>query len=343
MTQRQGGLTESQALRFAALPLRNLTAEYPNHLAHLLNKPEDLLSPRALHPIFYGSYDWHSAVHGFWLLARCLRRFPELPQAASIAALFNEHLTASNGVAEAAYFDAPGRNGYERPYGWGWLLALTAELKQLPQPEAADWHAALAPLEDVIVTRLPPYLHKLTYPIRVGTHYNTAFAMLLALHYARVTERADLAADLEATTRRYFGHDSDYPAHYEPNGDDFLSGGLVAALLMARVIPGSEFAAWFAQYLPGYFHGAGGPYHPALVADRADAKGVHLDGLNFSRAWCLRGIAATLSPNHSAYGTLTRLADQHEGASLPHLESGEYGGEHWLASFAALAVDGLED
>ncbi|MBP7065419.1 MAG: DUF2891 domain-containing protein [Ferrovibrio sp.] len=343
MTQRQGGLTETQALRFAALPLRNLTAEYPNHLAHLLNGPADLLPPRALHPIFYGSYDWHSAVHGFWLLARCLRRFPNLPIAPQIVALFDTHLTAEHGVAEAAYFQAPGRAGYERPYGWGWLLALAAELQHLPQAHAADWRAALKPLELVILERLPPYLHKLTYPIRVGTHFNTAFGMLLALHYARSTGQAELAGPLENMARRYYGQDADYPALYEPNGDDFLSGGLTAAFLLAQILPGAEFAAWFAQYLPGYFHGAGGPYHPVMVADRSDAKGVHLDGLNLSRAWCLRGIAAALTPHHSAHGTLQRLADQHEAASLPFLESGEYGGEHWLATFAALAVEGLGD
>jgi len=328
-----GGLTAARAARFAALPLRNLGHEYPNHLMHLLNDASDIRGPRALHPVFWGSYDWHSAVHGFWLLARCLRRQPALAEAGAIAALFDAHLTAANGAAEAAYFAAPGRAGYERPYGWGWLLALAAELDRLPHPRAAAWRDALRPLERLIAGRIAPYLATLTYPVRVGTHYNTAFALVLALDYARACGDAALAAAIAAYARRVFLPDTAYPAHYEPNGDDFLSGALTEALLLARVLPAADFAGWYAGFLPAL------PFTPAVVADRGDAKGVHLDGLNLSRAWCLRGIAAALPA--AARPALLALADTHEAASLPFLESGEYGGEHWLATFAALAADGL--
>jgi hypothetical protein len=343
MAQRPGGLTEAQALRFAALPLRNLGREYPNSLAHFAHSDADMRPPRELHPIFWGSYDWHSCVHGFWLLARCLRRHPGLPSAEVARAIFTTRFTTAAGVGEADYFNAPGRATWQRPYGWGWLLALSAELAQWDDPQAVDWRDALKPLENIILQQFPSYLAKLTYPIRVGTHFNTAFGLLLALHYARVIDKPPMVALIEQTVRRYYGQDVDYPGHYEPNGDDFLSGGLVAALLMSRIMQPPEFAAWFGHYLPGYHNGGAGPFQPAIVADRNDAKGVHLDGLNLSRAWCLRGIAATLSPGHSSHGVLMGVADSHEAASLPFLESGEYGGEHWLATFAALAIEGLED
>ncbi|MFN4164546.1 MAG: DUF2891 domain-containing protein [Ferrovibrio sp.] len=326
-------ITPQQATRFAALPMRNLATEYPNSLAHFLNGPADVQPPRVLHPVFYGSYDWHSAVHGWWLLARCLRRYPHLPITNNTLALFAAHFTPEGGAAEAAYMQQPGRGTWERPYGWGWLLALCAELQLWPQPEARNWRAALRPLEDHIAQAFPAYLAKLTYPIRTGTHFNTAFGLVLALHYARLCDSTELMRAIETYARAKFLPDTEYPAHYEPNGDDFLSGALTEALLMAMLLPADDFASWFARFLPAL------PFKPAIVADRGDAKGVHLDGLNLSRAWCLRGIAATL-PDSQQTALLTTAA-AHEAASLPFLESGEYGGEHWLATFAALAVEGL--
>ncbi|MFN4276321.1 MAG: DUF2891 domain-containing protein [Ferrovibrio sp.] len=326
-------LTRQQATRFAALPMRNLGTEYPNSLAHFLNGPTDVQPPSRLHPVFYGSYDWHSAVHGWWLLVRCLRRYPDLPIADKALVLLAAHFTADGGAAEAAYMQQPGRGTWERPYGWGWLLALCAELHLWPQPEARRWRAALRPLEDHIAQAFPAYLAKLTYPIRAGTHFNTAFGLILALHYARICGKTTLAQTIESYARAKFLPDADYPAHYEPNGDDFLSGALTETLLMAMLLPADDFASWFARFLPAQ------PFTPAIVADRSDAKGVHLDGLNFSRAWCLRSIAAVLpDPQRPA---LLAMAESHEAASLPFLESGEYGGEHWLATFAALAVEGL--
>lgn len=328
-------LTTQQATRFAALPLRNLATEYPNSLAHFLNGPSDVQPPRVLHPVFYGSYDWHSAVHGWWLLARCLRRYPGLPMANTALALFAAHFTPEGGVAEAAYMQQPGRSTWERPYGWGWLLALCADLQLWAPPEARIWRAALRPLEDHIAQAFPTYLAKLAYPIRTGTHFNTAFGLILALHYARICGKPNLAQTIETYARVKFLPDADYPAHYEPNGDDFLSGALTEALLMSMLLPADDFASWFARFLPVP------SFTPAIVADRSDAKGVHLDGLNLSRAWCLRGIAATLP--YLQQPALLAMATVHEAASLPFLESGEYGGEHWLATFAALAVDGLTD
>ncbi|HEX6959627.1 MAG TPA: DUF2891 domain-containing protein [Ferrovibrio sp.] len=326
-------LTREQAARFAVLPLRNLAREYPNNIAHYLTGPQDARPPRALHPIFYGSYDWHSCVHGWWLLARCLRRHPDLEIAARAEALFAAHFTPEHGLAEVTYFAEPGRASWERPYGWAWLLALAAELGAWRHDRAGPWRAALAPLERHIAAALPAYLAKLAYPIRVGTHFNTAFALILAWRYARLCGQAALARAIADYARRAFGSDRDYPAHYEPGGDDFLSGALCEALLMAELLPEAEFAAWFAGFLPQPV------FAPAHVADRDDPKGVHLDGLNLSRAWCLRGIAAKL-PDRAA--ALRAMADAHEAASLPFLESGEYGGEHWLATFAALAIEGLD-
>lgn len=335
MTEAASRLSTAQAARFAALPLRNLATEYPNSLAHFLIGPADVQPPRRLHPVFYGSYDWHSAVHGWWLLARCLRRHPGLPGTDKALALFASHFTPEGGAAEAAYMQQPGRGAWERPYGWGWLLALAAELHLWPQPEAKAWRSALHPLENHIVRAFPGYLAKLTYPIRTGTHFNTAFGLILALHYARICGNADLAQSIEGYARSKFLPDSDYPAHYEPNGDDFLSGALTEALLLAMLLSAADFASWFARFLPRP------PFAPAIVADRSDAKGVHLDGLNLSRAWCLRGIAAALPDSQRS--ALLDMAATHEAASLPFLESGEYGGEHWLATFAALAVEGLAD
>ena len=333
-SSRMTQLTLAQANRFAALPLRNLATEYPNSLAHFVHGPEDMRPPHQLHPIFWGSYDWHSCVHGWWLLTRCLRRHPDLAAAPQALALYPRFFTPAAGQGEAAYLDTPGRGTWQRPYGWGWLLALSAELSLWDHPQANEWRAALQPLEQRIVARFPAYMAKLTYPIRVGTHFNTAFGLLLALHYARLTGEPTLEPAITAYAARVFRPDTAYPAHYEPNGDDFLSGALTEALLMAAVLPQTEFAAWWTGFLPN----ATTVFAPAIVADRSDAKTVHLDGLNLSRAWCLRDIAEALPGDQSG---LLAAATAHQAASLPFLESGEYGGEHWLATFAALSVEGL--
>jgi hypothetical protein len=320
---------------FVALPLRSLRREYPNHLMHALSSEADVRAPRALHPVFYGCYDWHSAVHGYWLLARCAAMHPALEQQAEIAALFDEHFTTANIAEELAYFEAPGRAAFERPYGHAWLLALSQALADWPR--ATAWHAALEPLVLSIRDRTLRYFPGLRYPIRVGTHYNSAFALKLALDFARHRRDPELADAMQACARRFYLADTDYPARYEPGGDEFLSAALAEALLMAEVLEASEFAAWFERFLPD-LAGTEALLRPAEVSDRSDPKIAHLDGLNLSRAWCMRGIAEHVPSASPAHATLANAARAHVEASLPHVTSGHYAGEHWLATFGLLAL-----
>lgn len=329
-------LTQHQADAFARMPLTYLRQEYPNHIMHLLNDDGDVLPPRALHPVFYGCFDWHSAVHGYWLLLRCVRLYPQLPCRDEIIALFDEHLTEENVAQELAYFTAPFRASFERPYGYGWLLALAQELKQASLPQAARWFATLEPLTQDIRCRLIDYLSKLTYPIRVGTHYNTAFALALGLDYARALADKPLeTAILNAANRFYFA-DTHYPAHYEPGGDEYISGALTEALLMSKVA--GNFPAWFDAFLPEV-ESVSALMSPAEVSDRTDPKIAHLDGLNLSRAWCMKHIARALPQDHAAQQALGDAVARHLSASVEHVVGSHYSGGHWLASFALLALE----
>jgi len=329
-------LTQHQADAFARMPLTYLRQEYPNHIMHLLNDDSDVLPPRELHPIFYGCFDWHSAVHGYWLLLRCVRLYPELSCRDEIVSLFDEHITHEKVAQELAYFNAPFRASFERPYGYGWLLALAQELKQSTLPQAESWYRALQPLTLDIRSRLVDYLSKLTYPIRVGTHYNTAFALALGLDYARkVKDSALEQAILDASTRFYLA-DTRYPAHYEPGGDEYISGALTEALLMSKVA--DNFPAWFDDFLPDVGSVAA-LMNPAEVSDRTDPKIAHLDGLNLSRAWCMKHIAKALPENHSAQQALDQAVEKHLAASVEHVVGSHYSGGHWLASFALLALE----
>ena len=315
-------LAVAQASQFANLALACVRRELPHKLDHLLIEAGDVPSPRALHPAFFGCFDWHSAVHGHWMLARLLRQFPELPEAAAIAAWFDVSLTAPNLTAEANYF--VNRPSFERTYGWAWLLQLARELRD-------PWRAHLQPLVDVIVRGYLDFLPKQTYPIRAGTHANTAFGLAFALDYARDVGHAELAELIENRARTYYAADVDAPAVWEPSGDDFLSPCLVEADLMRRVLAPSRFAAWLHAFLPRL------PVNlaePAIVSDRSDGKLAHLDGLNLSRAWCLRGIAAALSPHDLMTDALVAAAELHAREGLAHVATGDYMGEHWLASFA---------
>jgi len=324
-------ITAETANRFAEIALGHVTREYPHKLDQVLEGPEDLLSPRALHPIFFGSFDWHSCVHGYWLLLRALRLFPGMAAATEVRALLDEMLTPGKVAGELAYLDRAYTGGFERPYGWAWLLALHAEA----QRHDAEWADTLAPLAAAFAERFTIYLPKLTYPIRTGTHFNTAFAMILALDWAGANDPA-LAALIRDRAADYYGDDSDCPA-WEPGGDDFLSGALTEALLMRRVLGPADFATWFAAFLPRIAEGdPASLFTPAFVSDRSDGKIAHLDGVNLSRAWCWRGIAGALEP---ALAALAReAADAHLDASLPHV-AGDYMGEHWLATFAMLALE----
>lgn len=309
--------------RFAALALANVRRELPHKLDHLVLADADLRRPRELHPAFYGSFDWHSAVHGHWMLARLMHAFPALPERAAIAALFDETLTVDHLATEAAYFT--GRPAFERTYGWAWLLELARELR------GTRWEQPLAPLVDVIVAGYLAFLPKQTYPIRTGVHANTAFGIALALDYARAAKHRELEALLVDRTLAYYGADAAAPAHWEPGGDDFLSPSLVEADLVRRVLDGDAFARWLHRFLPVLPPALA---RPAVVSDRADPKLAHLDGLNLSRAWCLRALAAALGDGDPLKAPLARAAEAHARSGLVNVLTGDYAGEHWLASFA---------
>jgi hypothetical protein len=328
-------LTEQQASHFAALALKCVTKEYPNKLDHVLDDESQVQSPRALHPAFYGCYDWHSCVHGHWLLARLLRLHPTLPEANAIRAALDANLTAENVRAEVAYFAQKDRQSFERTYGWAWLLKLAEELKSFDDPEARRWSQALAPLAEVIAGKYVAFLPKQTYPIRTGVHPNTAFGLSFALDYARAANDRKLASLIEERARTYYGRDADYPGAWEPGGEDFLSPALTEADLMRRVLKPAEFARWFHRFLPGLARGEPRTLlRPATVSDRSDPKLVHLDGLNLSRAWCMRSVADALPAADPARARLLSASDAHARDALAHVASGNYEGEHWLATFA---------
>ena len=323
-------LTAETANRFAEIALGHVTKEFPHKLDHVLEGPEDALPPRELHPIFFGSFDWHSCVHGYWLLLRLRRLFPDLPSAARIEALLDEMLTADKAQGELSYLDRAYSGGFERPYGWAWLLALHAEAQRHSDP----WADHLAPLASAFAERFRSYLPRLTYPIRVGTHFNTAFAMILALEWAEANEPG-LAVLIRERSATYYDGDRDCQA-WEPGGDEFLSSALTEALCMRRT-QCDRFAGWFGSFLPRLAEGQPRSlFEPAFVSDRSDGKIVHLDGTNLSRAWCWRGIADALEPELADLAR--RTADAHLDSSLPHV-AGDYMGEHWLATFALLALE----
>jgi len=328
-------LTRERASAFAKLALKGARKEFPNKPGHVLLNAEDAKTPKALHPAFYGCYDWHSSVHGHWLLVRVLKAYPDLPEAKDIRALLGEHLTADNIKAEVTYFNRPEAKSFERPYGWTWLLKLAEELHTWDDPDAKAWAANLKPLAELLAERYVSYFPKQTYPIRAGVHSNTAFGLTFAHDYATAVGDKKLRALIKERAKAYYGKDTDAPARWEPDGNDFLSPSLCECDLMRRVLPPAEFAAWFHQYLPGAAKGEPASlFVPATVTDRTDPQLVHLDGLNLSRAWCLRGILQTLPKNDPASAGLTASAAKHAEAGLKHVASGDYAGEHWLASFA---------
>ena len=325
-------LTADLAARFAAITLDHIGREYPYKLDHVLTGPQDAATPASLHPIFHGSFDWHSCVHGWWQLLTLRRLFPDLPAAARIADRADTMLTPARVAGELAYLARPMSTGFERPYGWAWLLALHREATR----HDAGWGAALAPLAAAFAARFRAYLPKLTYPIRVGTHPNTAFALTLARDWAAAHDQA-LASLIDQRARAWFGDDRGCQA-WEPSGDDFLSSALTEALLMSRVLPTAAFAPWFEAFLPDVARSEPATlFAPAHVSDRSDGKIAHLDGLNLSRAWCWRSIAAALGPQHPGSAIMIDAAERHLAASLPHLDD-DYMGSHWLATFALLAT-----
>jgi hypothetical protein len=333
------GLTPELAARFADIALANVVREYPNKLDHVLRSDADAASPRALHPAFYGSYDWHSCVHMHWLLVLLRRLHPTLPQHEAIDTLLARHLTPANIAAECAYLARPDTQSFERPYGWAWLLKLAHELALSGDSLARTLSANLAPLAQSLVERYLGYLPKVRYPVRHGVHSNTAFGVAFALDYARHVGRGDLESLCVARVNEWFGADREAPVAHEPSGADFLSPALMEAGLMRRVLPQAQFARWLEGWLPELAEG--GPaslLSPVEVSDRGDPQIVHLDGLNLSRAWCLRSIAACLPRDDPRQNTLRRAGAAHLAAGMTGVESADYLGAHWLASFAALAL-----
>ena len=317
------------ASEIAQIAIGHVTQEYPHKLDHVLTSDLDALPPRVLHPIFFGSFDWHSCVHGWWTMLTLRRLFPHIVEAAAIAELADNSFAADKVDAELAYLDRPSSRGFERPYGWAWLLQLHLEATRHDE----RWGTELEPLARAFADGLRSYLELLTYPIRVGTHFNTAFALILSLEWADLFDPR-LAALIRDRSLHWFGADRDCQA-WEPGGDEFLSPALSEALCMART-HSALFPAWFAHFLPRVAHHEPATlFEPAIVSDRSDGKIAHLDGLNLSRAWCWRGIAVLLPSAERAAAEIT--ADTHLAAALPHI-AGDYVGEHWLASFALLAL-----
>jgi hypothetical protein len=329
------------AERLANLALSCVHREYPNKIAHVMNGDADVKPPRELTPSFYGCYDWHSAVHGHWLLARLARRFPDAPLAAKAREALDKSLTAANVAAEVRYLEAPGRNTFERPYGLAWLLQLAAELREWEDPQAQRWAKALEPLERAAAQRIRTWAPKLSFPIRTGEHNQTAFGFGLILDWARGAGDQETAALIESRVRDLYLKDRACPLAYEPSGEDFLSPCLGEADLARRVLAPEAFAEWLSAFLPQIpKDGKGDWLAPGVVTDPTDGKLAHLDGLNLSRAWMLEGIAAALPPGDSRVPALRAAAAAHRESGLRAVTGEHYEGGHWLGSFAAYLVTG---
>lgn len=323
------------AERFAKLALACVEKEYPNKISHVLNSDTDVAPPHNLTPAFYGCYDWHSSVHGHWLLVRLLRTFPDASFAGTAREALRKSLTAENLKREAAYIRGEGRVSFERPYGLAWLLQLCAELREWDDEQAREMSANLRPLEDAAVERLKNWLPKLSHPVRIGEHDQTAFGLGLMLDYARSTKNDSFAKLLTDAAKKFFLSDKDCPLNYEPSGEDFLSPCLAEADVMRRVLSQDEFAKWLKEFLPQIPTSASVNWlQPVVSPDPSDPKLAHLDGLNLSRAWMLEGIASALPQDDSRRDALSAAADAHRRAGLAAVTGAHYEGGHWLGSFA---------
>jgi len=327
------------AERFANLALVCVHKEYPNHISHTLNSDADAAPPRKLTPAFYGCYDWHSSVHGHWLLVRLVRTFPDAPFVQAAREALRQSLTVENIVQEAAYLRGEGRSSFERPYGLAWLLQLVAELREWDDPQAKEMAANLHPLEEAALERLKKWLPKLSNPVRIGEHDQTAFALGLILDYAHGNGDQKFVELVASKAKRFYLSDENCPLAYEPSGEDFLSPCLGEADLMRRVLPSQEFARWLRTFMPQIStSGAGNWLQPVVSPDRSDPKLAHLDGLNLSRAWMLEGIAAGLPKTDKRLPSIIGTAEAHKSAGLAAVTGEHYEGGHWLGSFAVYLV-----
>jgi hypothetical protein len=329
-------LTLEQANNLAELPLACLQTEYPNKLGQTLGTKEDIAEPHQLHPAFYGCFDWHSAVHGHWALVKLLKEFPRLEKAETIKSKLKENISENNIMAEVEYFSGEYSLSYERTYGWAWLLKLAGELHTWEDPLARELEQNLQPLTDLIVRRFIDFLPKLLYPIRVGEHTNTAFGLSFAWDYANALQHETLKTAIESRAKDFYIDDIQCPLNWEPSGYDFLSPCLEEIDLMRRVLIKEEFGTWINRFAPQLSQ-EGFTLSVGEVSDREDGKLVHLDGLNFSRAWVLYGLA----DQYPGYGHLIQIANEHVEYSLPNLVDDHYEGGHWLGSFAIYALDNL--
>lgn len=326
-------LSLKQANRLSKLPCKCLNQEFPNKLGQVLNDTTELLSPKILHPVFYGCFDWHSSVHGHWLLVKLAKSFPGLENRDSIMNLLDKQFEAGKIQREMAFFQTKNNESFERTYGWAWILKLQEELESWDNPQAKRWANVLQPLSDMLIEKYTVFLPKLVYPIRTGEHPNTAFGLSLAYDYAALKKDSKFQDAIKDAAKRFYAKDVNYAFAYEPSGYDFLSPGLQEIDLMRKVLPKDEFMTWLRQFHPAIFDPKFA-LEPGKVLDRTDGKLVHLDGLNFSRAWCLYDLANS----DPKLEHLRAIADAHLDFSLPNITDGDYMGEHWLASFACYAL-----
>jgi hypothetical protein len=332
--------TVETASKFSNLAYSCIASEYPNKISHVLTSDSDVASPADLHPAFYGCFDWHSSVHGHWLLIKLIQTYPDLAQREQIIKTIDNNFSEKNLAAELAYFKKEGRPEFERPYGWAWFLKLTAELANADDPLQQKWFTRLFPIAEVIKKHYYSYLPGLYYPIRRGVHENTAFGIIFALDYARAVGDKTFESFLIERAKFYYLNDRNIPASWEPEGDDFFSPSLIEADLMRRVLSREEFVHWFKDFMPEI------PYsltYPAVVADRTDPKGIHLDGLNLSRAWCMFELAKALPDDSQSHRDLWQAGYRHAAESLPNVLSDNYAGTHWLATFAVYMYLSLSD
>jgi hypothetical protein len=339
LAQERQQFDATSAERFANLALACVHKEYPNKISHSLNSDADVAPPRKLTPAFYGCFDWHSSVHGHWLLARLIRSYPDASLVAAAREALRQSLTEQNITVEAAYLRAEGRTSFERPYGLAWLVQLAAELGEWNDPQAKEMARNLKPLEEAAVERVSVWLPKLSNPVRIGEHGQTAFAMGLMLDYARSQHQAQFAGLVISKARQFYLNDKACPLEYEPSGEDFLSPCLSEADLMRRVLPSKDFALWLRAFLPQIGgKGEAAWLVPAVSPDPSDPKLAHLDGLNLSRAWMLEGIASALPENEKRLGAIRAAAEAHKLAGLASVTGEHYEGGHWLGSFAVYLV-----
>lgn len=321
--------------RFARLALSCIHREYPSKISHLMNSAADAGTPSQLFPAFYGCFDWHSSVHGHWLLVRLLNTDPETPYRTAILAALSQSFTPENIAGELAYFEAPDRASFERPYGTAWFLQLMTELRQADFPEAAGWIEALKPLESFIRMQTMDWLTKLVYPIRIGTHNQTAFAFGLMLDWADQAGDTEFREAIAAKALAFHSGDTNCPLAYEPSGEDFLSPCLMEADLMRRVMEPAAYSAWLTAFLPQIPQDSRADWlAPGIVLDATDGKLVHLDGVNLSRAWAMEGIASALPEGDARIPALLAAAAVHRETGLASVTDTHYSGSHWLASFA---------